>query len=63
MTSTPVCSFYEPWFLGLGILVTLGTLHHHRRTGGSARGARRLLLATAAGTIAITALASAMVLT
>jgi hypothetical protein len=56
MTSTPVCSFYEPWFLGLGILVTLGTLHHHRRTGASARGARRLLLAAAAGTLAITAL-------
>ena len=27
--------FYEPWFLGLGTLVTLGTLHHFRRTGGS----------------------------
>jgi hypothetical protein len=54
--------FYEPWFLGLGILVTLGTLHHYRRTGGSTPGARRLLLATAAGTIAITAVACTMVL-
>jgi hypothetical protein len=48
--------FYEPWFLGLGVLVTLGAAHHHRRTGGSARGARRLALATAAGTLALTAL-------
>jgi hypothetical protein len=48
--------FYEPWFLGLGVLVTLGAVHHHRRTGGSARGARRLALATAAGTLALTAL-------
>jgi hypothetical protein len=55
--------FYEPWFVGLGILVTLGALHHHRRTGGSTRGARRLLLGTGAGTIAITALACTMVLT
>ena len=23
--------FYEPWFLGLGVLVTLAALHHHRR--------------------------------
>ena len=41
--------FYEPWFLGLGILVTLGALHHHRRTGGSRRAERRLVLGTAAG--------------
>jgi hypothetical protein len=53
--------FYEPWFLGLGILVTLGALHHHRRTGGSARGERRLLLGTAAATLVTTALASAAV--
>ena len=53
--------FYEPWFLGLGILVTLGALHHYRRTGGSARGERRLLLGTAAATLVTTALASAAV--
>ena len=41
--------FYEPWFLGLGVLVTLATLHHHRRTGGSAHGERRIVLVTAAG--------------
>jgi hypothetical protein len=29
-------AFYEPWFLGLGVLVTLGALHHYRRTGGYA---------------------------
>ncbi len=46
--------FYEPWFLGLGVLVTVGALHHHRRTGGTVRGARRLLWATAAMTLAIT---------
>ena len=48
---------YEPWFLGLGVLVTLGALHHYRRTGGSQRGACRLLGATAAATFALTALA------
>jgi hypothetical protein len=52
---------YEPWFLGLGILVTLGALHHYRRTGGSRRGERRLLLGTAAATLVTTALASAAV--
>src|SRR5918997_493353 len=46
--------FYEPWFLGLGILVTLGAVHHYRRTGGSRRGERRLLLATSATTLVIT---------
>jgi hypothetical protein len=51
--------FYEPWFLGLGLLVTAGAVHHHRRTGG--RHARRLVLATAAGTVALTALACALV--
>lgn len=55
--------FYEPWFLGLGILVTLGALHHHRRTGGSARAARRLAGATAAATLALTAVACALVVT
>jgi hypothetical protein len=53
--------FYEPWFLGLGILVSLGAVHHHRRTGGSARGARRLLTATALATLAMTAYACALV--
>jgi hypothetical protein len=53
--------FYEPWFLGLGVLVTLGTLHHYRRTGGSHNGARRLLGATAAGTLALTALNCALI--
>jgi hypothetical protein len=50
--------FYEPWFLGLGVLVTLGALHHHRRTGGSPRGARRLVAATAAAAVAVAALAA-----
>ncbi|MGH3264495.1 MAG: hypothetical protein ACRDNS_21150 [Trebonia sp.] len=53
--------FYEPWFLGLGVLVTLGTLHHYRRTGGSRNGARRLLGATAAATLALTAMNCALV--
>jgi Protein of unknown function (DUF3995) len=55
--------FYEPWFLALGVLVTLGALHHHRRTGGSARAGQRLLAATAAATLALTAVASLMVST
>ena len=55
--------FYEPWFAGLAVLVTAGALHHHARTGGSARARRALLAATGAGTLALTALASAMVLT
>lgn len=55
--------FYEPWFLGLAILVVLGTLHHHRRTGGSERGARRLLATTVAATLALTVVASVMVVT
>ena len=45
--------FYEPWFLGLGVLVTLGTLHHHRRTGGSRCGAYRLSWITGAATLAL----------
>jgi hypothetical protein len=53
--------FYEPWFLGLGLLVTLGALHHHRRTGGSAATGRRLVVTTAAATLALTAVASALV--
>ena len=47
--------FYEPWFLGLGVLVTLGALHHSRRTGGSREGVRRMLVATAMATLALTA--------
>ena len=27
--------FYEPWFLGLGLLVTAGAVHHYGRTGGT----------------------------
>ena len=53
--------FYEPWFLGLGVLVTLGALHHFRRTGGSRRGERRLVVGTVAATLLTTALASASV--
>ncbi len=45
--------FYEPWFLGLGVLVTLGALHHFRRTGGSRCGASRLLWITVAATLAL----------
>jgi hypothetical protein len=54
--------FYEPWFLGLGVLVTLGALHHHRRTGGSARGAYRLAWTTVAGTLVLTAIACGIVI-
>jgi hypothetical protein len=53
--------FYEPWFLGLGVLVTLGTLHHHRRTGGSARAERRLVALTVIGAVALTAVACVIV--
>ena len=49
--------FYEPWFLGLGVLMTLGALHHHRRTGGSEQGARRLVQATVGATLGLTAVA------
>ena len=52
---------YEPWFLGLGILVTLGTVHHHRRTGGSVRAERRLGLLTVVATLGFTAFACALV--
>jgi hypothetical protein len=54
--------FYEPWFLGLGVLVTLGALHHHRRTGGSARAGWRLVAATALVTLALTGFACSLVL-
>jgi hypothetical protein len=54
--------FYEPWFLGLGVLVTLGALHHHRRTGGSARAGRHLVWSTVAGALVLTAVACAVVL-
>jgi hypothetical protein len=53
--------FYEPWFFALGALTTLGALHHHRRTGGSPAAGRRLLALTAAATLALTAVGSAMV--
>jgi hypothetical protein len=53
--------FYEPWFLGLGVLVTLGALHHHRRTGGSVRERGRLLQYTAGATLLLTAYACAVV--
>jgi Protein of unknown function (DUF3995) len=53
--------FYEPWFLGLGVLVTLGTVHHHRRTGGSARAERRLVAITALATLALTAFSCAVI--
>jgi hypothetical protein len=53
--------FYEPWFLGLGILVTLGALHHHRRTGGSPTSERRLVVATTVATLALTAFSCSLV--
>lgn len=49
--------FYEPWFLGLGVLVTLAALHHDCRAGGSAGARRRLALATLAATLALTVFA------
>lgn len=53
--------FYEPWFLGLGVLVSLGALHHHRRSGGSPRTGRRLMVLTAGATLALTAFSCALV--
>jgi hypothetical protein len=53
--------FYEPWFLGLGVLVTLGAVHHHRRSGGSVRAGRRLIALTALATLALTAFSCALV--
>jgi hypothetical protein len=52
--------FYEPWFLGIGVLVTFGALHHHRRAGGSAE-AGRLVLLSALGALALTAFSCALV--
>jgi hypothetical protein len=53
--------FYEPWFLGLGVLVTLGTVHHHRRAGGSVRAGRRLVILTGLATLALTAYSCTLV--
>ena len=53
--------FYEPWFLGLGVLTTLGAVHHYRRTGGSTRGERRLVAVTVVATVALTVLSCAIV--
>ena len=53
--------FYEPWFLGLGLLVTLGAMHHHRRTGGSEKARRLIVPTTAAMTFVLTAVACALV--
>ena len=53
--------FYEPWFLGLAVLTTLGTLHHYRRTGGTALGARRLVIGTVVAVLALTVLSCAVV--
>jgi len=53
--------FYEPWFLGLGVLVTLASLHHHRRTGGSEQAGRRLVAMTAAATLLLTLFSCALV--
>jgi hypothetical protein len=53
--------FYEPWFLGLGVWVMLAALHHHRRTGGSARAAARLAWTTVAGALALATIACAVV--
>jgi hypothetical protein len=55
--------FYEPWFLGLGVLVMLAVLHHHRRTGGSVPAERWLVGATAAATIVWTVVACAQLAT
>jgi hypothetical protein len=53
--------FYEPWFLGLGVLVSLAALHHYRRSGGTARGGARLMISTALATLALTAFSCALV--
>ena len=45
--------FYEPWFLGLGVLITLGALHHHRRTAGSAHMERQLVGRDKLATLAV----------
>jgi hypothetical protein len=54
--------FYEPWFLGLGVLVTLGAVHHYRRTGGSERGAQWLVGITVAAAVGLAAVAIALVI-
>jgi hypothetical protein len=53
--------FYEPWFLGLGVLVSLAALHHHRRSGGTVRGETRLIIATALATVGFTVFACMLV--
>jgi hypothetical protein len=53
--------FYEPWFIGLGVLVGLAALHHDRRSGGTARGATRLIRFTVLATVAFTGVACAIV--
>ena len=53
--------FDEPWFLGLGVLFTLGAVPPNRRPGGSARSERRLVAATVAATLALTAFSCAVV--
>jgi hypothetical protein len=55
--------FYEPWFLGLGVLVTLGAVHHLRRTGGSRRDEVRIVRVTAAASLLLAAIASVAVAT
>jgi hypothetical protein len=54
--------FYEPWFLGFGVLVSLAALHHHRRSGGSARAGRRLMVSTALATLTLTAFSCMLVI-
>lgn len=53
--------FYEPWFLGLGVLTTLGAVHHHRRTGGSVGAERRLIVLTALAALALTVFSCTLV--
>ena len=53
--------FYEPWFLVLGVLVSLAAVHHHRRCGGTPRGETRLMLLTALVTLALTAFSCTLV--
>jgi hypothetical protein len=47
--------FYEPWFLGLGVLVTIAAGHHHRRAGGDEREWQALVAGAAAVTAVWTA--------
>jgi uncharacterized protein DUF3995 len=49
--------FYEPWFLGLGVVVTIAAGHHHRRAGGGEREWRGLVVG-AAGVTAVWAAVS-----